>query len=99
MDLDPKRPSVSDIMEDYWKLLPEYQGVPLEQLTHKRVLFGLFTSYKDSPLPAVDSAEVLELGESTAGPSRQPSGSLEERDRIDDFFAQGKDQDFQCTVR
>ena len=27
MDLDPARPSVMDIMEDYWKLLPGYQGV------------------------------------------------------------------------
>jgi len=51
-------------------------------------------------------AELLEEGESTAGPS-QPN-SLNSRlkgfensdsDGGDDFFATGKDQDFQCTVR
>ena len=51
MDLDPKRPSVLQIMDDYWRMLPRYQGVDLEALRMRRVLFGLFTSYKDSPLP------------------------------------------------
>ena len=51
MDLDLQRPSVMDIMEDYWRLLPSYQGVSLDALELRRVLYGLFVSYKDSPLP------------------------------------------------
>lgn len=62
MDLDPKRPSVLDIMEDYWRLLPAYQGVSLDDLTPSRVLFGLFTSYKDSPLP-VAFDRVMQIGD------------------------------------
>jgi len=62
MDLAPERPSVTDIMEDYWRLLPAYQGVTLEQLELKRVLFGLFVSYKDSPLP-VAFDRVVHIGD------------------------------------
>ena len=62
MDLDPARPSVLDIMEDYWRLLPSYQGVDLGALTPTRVLFGLFTSYKDSPLP-VRWDRVMQIGD------------------------------------
>jgi hypothetical protein len=49
-------------------------------------------------------AEVLEEGESTTGPS-QPNGvnsrlkGADLSDSSDDFFATGKDQEFQCTVR
>ena len=39
-------------MEDYWRLLPRYQGVELEDLELRRVLYGLFVSYKTSPVPA-----------------------------------------------
>jgi hypothetical protein len=42
---------VLDIMDDYWRKLPGYQGVALDELQLRRVLFGLFVSYKDSPLP------------------------------------------------
>ena len=62
MDLSPERPSVLNIMDDYWKMLPGYQGVSLDQLEMKRVLFGLFTSYKDSPLP-VRFDRVMQIGD------------------------------------
>mmetsp|Transcript_13429 Transcript_13429/g.42610 ORF Transcript_13429/g.42610 Transcript_13429/m.42610 type:complete len:612 (+) Transcript_13429:15-1850(+) len=62
MGLEPERPSVMDIMEDYWRLLPRYQGVDLDDLTPERVLFGLFTSYKDSPLP-VQFDRVMQIGD------------------------------------
>ena len=51
MSLEKERPAVLDIMDDYWRKLPDYQGVPLDELALQRVLFGLFVSYKDSPLP------------------------------------------------
>ena len=49
MDLDPARPSVLDIMEDYWRLLPAYQGVDLADLSPTRVLSGRFSSYLRAP--------------------------------------------------
>ena len=62
LGLEKERPSVLDIMEDYWKLLPLYQGIDLEALTPRRILFGLFTSYKDSPLP-VKWDRVMQIGD------------------------------------
>lgn len=37
-------------MDDYWDLMPQYQGVDLEDLTLKRALFGVFPTFRDSPL-------------------------------------------------
>lgn len=50
MDADPRRLSLTDFFEEYWTLLPEYQGVNLEDLQVKRALFGFFPCYKNSPL-------------------------------------------------
>eukprot|EP00903_Cladosiphon_okamuranus_P012374 g11597.t3 len=52
MDADPRRTSLEDMMEDYWELLPRYQGVEIDELEFQRVLFGFFPTYKRSPLPA-----------------------------------------------
>ena len=62
MDLDERRPSVMDIMDDYWARLPAYQGVSIDDLRMQRVLFGLFVSYKDSPLP-VTFDRVMQIGD------------------------------------
>jgi flavin-dependent dehydrogenase len=62
MDLAAERPSVLEIMNDYWRLLPTYQGVDLDRLELRRVLFGLFVSYKDSPLP-VAFDRVMQVGD------------------------------------
>ena len=40
-------------MEDYWRLLPEYQpsiSNPETDLDFRRVLFAYFRTYRDSPL-------------------------------------------------
>ncbi|MBD2106432.1 FAD-binding oxidoreductase [Nodosilinea sp. FACHB-13] len=50
MDADPRRLSLMDFFEEYWTLLPEYQGVSLEELRVQRALFGFFPCYKESPL-------------------------------------------------
>jgi flavin-dependent dehydrogenase len=50
LDAKPQRPSVSDIYDSYWDLLPRYQGVPLEELEFQRLLYGLFPTYRESPL-------------------------------------------------
>lgn len=38
------------MLEDYWELMPEYQGVKLEDLEVLRILFGFFPTYRASPL-------------------------------------------------
>ena len=38
------------LLEKYFRLLPQYQGVPLERLNFRRVLFGGFPCYQDAPL-------------------------------------------------
>jgi len=53
MDADERRPSLEMLMEDYWKILPEYQpsiSDPETDLDVHRVLFAYFPTYKDSPL-------------------------------------------------
>jgi lycopene cyclase CruP len=50
--LQPWRPSLQTLFEDYWRLMPQYQQLPggLQQLEFQRLLFGFFPTYKDSPL-------------------------------------------------
>lgn len=50
VDADPRRLSLTELFEDYWNLLPEYQQVSLDDLTVKRALFGFFPCYRHSPL-------------------------------------------------
>ena len=50
LDAHPDRITLSDLFEDYFQLLPEYQGISLEQLQFKRALFGFFPAYRKSPL-------------------------------------------------
>lgn len=53
MDADEKRPSLEMLMEDYWKMLPDYQPSivdPEKDLDIHRVLFAYFPTYRDSPL-------------------------------------------------
>lgn len=50
VDADPRRLSLTELFEDYWTLLPEYQQVSLDNLTVKRALFGFFPCYRHSPL-------------------------------------------------
>ena len=40
------RPSLEALLEDYWRLMPEYQNVKLEQLEVLRILFGFFPTYR-----------------------------------------------------
>eukprot|EP00955_Chlamydomonas_euryale_P054830 355955-Chlamydomonas_euryale.AAC.4 len=37
-------------MDDYWDLMPKYQGVNMDDLTFKRALFGVFPTFRESPL-------------------------------------------------
>lgn len=60
----PERPSLEALLEDYWRLMPQYQGVALEDLAVLRILWGAFPTYRDSPLrPAFD--RVLQVGDAS----------------------------------
>lgn len=50
LDAHPDRLSLEDLFDDYWALLPDYQGISLPDLTVKRALFGFFPCYRESPL-------------------------------------------------
>ncbi len=50
VDADPRRLSLTELFEDYWTLLPDYQQVSLDDLKVKRALFGFFPCYRHSPL-------------------------------------------------
>eukprot|EP00953_Heterococcus_sp_UTEX-ZZ885_P013001 7435-Heterococcus_DN1.PRE.2 len=69
LDADPARPSLLSMMEDYWQLMPAYQNVTLEELEVRRVLFGSFPTYKDSPLKTQWS-RICQIGD--AGGAQSP---------------------------
>ena len=62
LDASEDRPTLEALLEHYWKTMPEYQGVDLEDLEVQRVLFGAFPTYRDSPLAPVFD-RVLAVGD------------------------------------
>uniref|UniRef100_A0A7S2PJ42 Squalene monooxygenase n=1 Tax=Zooxanthella nutricula TaxID=1333877 RepID=A0A7S2PJ42_9DINO len=79
MDAAAERPTVEQQLEDYWDLLPTYQrhnakafangksveeAVASGEIQLKRVLYGCFPTYKDSPLPP-PAARVLAVGDAS----------------------------------
>ncbi|KAK9841219.1 hypothetical protein WJX74_002056 [Apatococcus lobatus] len=67
-DSDKSRPDLATLLERYFELLPQYQGVPLEQLTFRRVLFAGFPCYADGPLrPAFP--RIIQVGDAGAAQS------------------------------
>ncbi|KZV34438.1 hypothetical protein F511_23412 [Dorcoceras hygrometricum] len=46
---EPGCPKLEELLEDYWELMPKYQGVSLEDLEVLRVIYGIFPTYRDSP--------------------------------------------------
>ncbi|GAB2233793.1 hypothetical protein Droror1_Dr00003022 [Drosera rotundifolia] len=64
VDPQPGRPKLEDLLELYWELMPSYQGVFLEDLEIMRVVYGIFPTYRDSPLPAAFN-RVLQFGDAS----------------------------------
>jgi len=62
------RLTLTDLFDDYWQLLPQYQQVHLENLDIKRALFGFFPCYRDSPLQ-YPWGRVLPIGDSSGSQS------------------------------
>ena len=68
LDAHPERPSLEFFMDEYLRLLPEYQKIELAQLDFKRLLFGFFPSYRQSPLH-LPFDRILPVGDSSGGQS------------------------------
>ncbi|CAL5219975.1 g1912 [Coccomyxa viridis] len=64
IDADPSRPALESMLEDYWRLMPEYQNVKLEDLQPLRILFGFFPTYRQSPLKPTWN-RVLQIGDAS----------------------------------
>ncbi|KAK6120626.1 hypothetical protein DH2020_045621 [Rehmannia glutinosa] len=61
---EPGCPLLEELLEDYWDLMPQYQGVSLDDLEVLRVIYGIFPTYRDSPLPAAFD-RVLQFGDAS----------------------------------
>ncbi|QSJ14534.1 FAD-binding oxidoreductase [Nostoc sp. UHCC 0702] len=68
MDAHPQRLSLEALFEEYLRLLPEYQGVALNQLKFQRALFGFFPTYRQSPLKTPWN-RILPVGDSSGNQS------------------------------
>lgn len=68
VDSQPERLSLTELFDDYWRLLPDYQQVKSEQLDIKRALFGFFPCYRESPLQ-YPWGRVLPVGDSSGSQS------------------------------
>ncbi|MCH2244336.1 MAG: FAD-binding oxidoreductase [Crocosphaera sp.] len=68
VDAHPDRFSLEFFMEEYLRLLPEYQNIDLEKLQFERFLFGFFPAYQNSPLK-MPWDRILPIGDSAGGQS------------------------------
>lgn len=68
LDADRDRFSLSFLMEEYLRLLPEYQQVELPTLHFPRFLFGFFPAYRQAPLK-MPWPRLLAVGDSSGSQS------------------------------
>ena len=68
VDAHPDRFSLEFFMEEYLRILPEYQNIELEKLQFERFLFGFFPAYQNSPLK-MPWDRILPIGDSAGGQS------------------------------
>lgn len=57
-------PKLEELLEMFWDLMPGYQDVVLENLDIRRVIYGIFPTYRDSPLPAAFD-RILQVGDAS----------------------------------
>ncbi|KAK1416666.1 hypothetical protein QVD17_25781 [Tagetes erecta] len=60
----PSSPKLEELLEDYWDLMPKYQEVCLDDLEILRVIYGIFPTFRDSPLPAAFN-RILQFGDAS----------------------------------
>ncbi|KAI5002008.1 hypothetical protein ZWY2020_026658 [Hordeum vulgare] len=64
--VDPQfgSPKLEELLEMFWDLMPGYQDTVLENLDIRRVIYGIFPTYRDSPLPAAFD-RILQVGDAS----------------------------------
>lgn len=97
LDTHPERPSLEFLFEEYLRLLPEYQGVDLSQLEWKRVLFGFFPAYRNSPV-TMPWSRILPVGDSSGGQSPVSFGGFGSMVRHLKRLTQGIHEALQCDA-
>ncbi|MEQ9353738.1 FAD-dependent oxidoreductase [Coleofasciculus chthonoplastes] len=97
LDAHPQRPSLGFFMEEYFRLLPDYQGVELSQLDFKRVLFGFFPSYKESPI-RMPWNRILPVGDSSGAQSPVSFGGFGSMVRHLKRLTEGIQEALSCDV-
>jgi lycopene cyclase CruP len=97
LDAHPERPSLEFLFEEYLRLLPEYQGVELFQLEWKRVLFGFFPAYRNSPV-TMPWSRILPVGDSSGGQSPVSFGGFGSMVRHLKRLSQGIHEALQCDA-
>lgn len=95
IDAQPSRPSLQHLFEEYFRLLPDYQGIALEQLQFKRALFGFFPSYRQSPLQP-QWQRILPVGDSSGSQSPLSFGGFGAMVRHLKRLTQGIDEALQA---
>ncbi len=68
LDAHPDRFSLEFLLDEYLKLLPEYQQTELTALDFQRFLFGFFPSYRQSPV-RYPWGRILPIGDSSGAQS------------------------------
>jgi lycopene cyclase CruP len=68
LDTHPGRFSLEFLLQEYWRLLPEYQDIELSSLDFQRFLFGFFPAYRQSPLQ-MPWSRVIAVGDSSGSQS------------------------------
>ncbi|PKU87831.1 hypothetical protein MA16_Dca021177 [Dendrobium catenatum] len=65
VDAKPGSPTLEELLEEYWDLLPQYQGIAIDKLEVLRVIFGIFPTFRDSPLPTAFDRIVQQVGDAS----------------------------------
>lgn len=76
IDANKERPSLEQLLEHYWEAMPSYQGlVSIEAVEVRRILFGAFPTYRNSPLqPQFD--RIVAVGDASGIQSPLSFGGL-----------------------
>jgi len=97
VDAEPARPSLLELLERYWELLPQYQSVELDSLTVQRVLFGFFPAHRASPTAPAFS-RVLPVGDAGGLQSPLSFGGFGALTRHLDRIVSGIDRALACEA-
>lgn len=68
VDAHPERISLTTLMNEYLRLLPEYQQIDLKTIDFQRFLFGFFPAYRESPIK-IKWHRILTVGDSSGSQS------------------------------